>query len=440
MKHRFCAVMLTILCAAPLHAQAVQRLTAEASVRLGLQHNARTAAAHARVHAADAAYRHARASRLPALSASAEYLRLSSNIPDVRYTLPGSTTPVTLQPVQRDRYQGVLSLDYSLFSGGRASSEIRAAAGAADAAQRYAEQADCDVAFDVRRAYWELQRAVAVRASLEQALDRVQAHLLLVEARFREGAALRRDLLAAQTRRSEVQLEVVAADDAVSGVRLRLNYLLGFPLDTLLQLAEPGDAGALQLAEDTLPDAGAVPAVAALRAEIAAQQARLQANEGLRWPQIDLVGRYLYAQPNPYFFAEQDRFRHSWELGVATRWSIWDGGRRSTESAELRALVGEAEVASNDAARQAALLLRTRRLELGRARRMAELAAQFGVEAEENFRVTREQFREGAALATDVLDAEEQHRRAQAGLAGARADIEIANAALLQARGRVWPP
>jgi outer membrane protein TolC len=59
-------------------------------------------------------------------------------------------------------------------------------------------------------------------------------------------------------------------------------------------------------------------------------------------------------------------------------------------------------------------------------------------EAEESFRIVSNQFEEGMALSADVLDAEEALRRARARRADALADKAIAEAAVLNALGRVW--
>src|SRR5690606_41608360 len=45
-------------------------------------------------------------------------------------------------------------------------------------------------------------------------------------------------------------------------------------------------------------------------------------------PIFSLVARGVYARPNEYFFAHQDRFRGSWEVGAVLSWTLFDGGDR----------------------------------------------------------------------------------------------------------------
>jgi hypothetical protein len=58
-------VLMTTVSAAGANGQDARHLTADESVRLGLQHNARIAGARAQVSAADAIHRRSRADRRP---------------------------------------------------------------------------------------------------------------------------------------------------------------------------------------------------------------------------------------------------------------------------------------------------------------------------------------------------------------------------------------
>jgi len=231
---------LALLAPAGLAAQAARELTVEESVQMGLEHNARLRAARADVDAARAGERQVAAARLPALRSQASYGRLSNNIPGVEFTIPGYDSTFTFQGVQLDRLQTELSLELPLLAQLRLGHETRAAGHDAAAVALGLEQERSDVAFDIRRAYWNLHRAQEHRATVQAALAGVEAHLQVVRERVEEGAALTRDLLAAETRRSEVLLEQVEADNAVRVGQLELNRLIGLPLDEPLRpVSEP---------------------------------------------------------------------------------------------------------------------------------------------------------------------------------------------------------
>jgi len=424
----------------PLPAQETRQVTPDESVRLGLEHHPRLRASAADAAGARALWRAARAAALPSLRTQGSYLRLSDNIPDIEFTLPGSDSTFTFQGVELNRYTAELSVAQPLFTFGRVSNRTRAAARTADAAELSVEQERADVAFEIRQAYWQLQSALAVQSAMQAAIQQVDEHLQDVRNRLAAGTALNRDLLVAHTRRSEVLLEQVEAENGVRVAQLELNRLIGLPLDTDVR---PSAAAALAAADPALDALTATtlerrPALRALAQQVLSLEAELRAARGDRLPRFDLTGRYQYARPNPYFFEEQDRFHGTWELGLTGQWSIWEGGRQSALAAETRARLEAAQARLTDAREQAAVAVARAQLEVRRARAAATAAETHVREAEESFRVLRQQYQEGSALSLEVLDAEQEYRRAQARHAGALADYEIARAAVRRLVGEVW--
>ena len=429
------------LAAAPgLRAQDPRPLTPDESVRLGLEHHPRLRTAAADAAGARALWRAARAEGLPALRSQAAYLRLSDNIPDIEFTLPGSDSTFTFQGVELNRYSAELSIAQPLFTFGRIAGRTRAAERAADAAELSLEQERADVAFEIRRTYWQLQSALAVQASMETALAQVDEHVQDVRNRLAEGTSLDRDLLVAQTRRSRVVLEQVEAENAVRVAQLELNRLIGLPLDTDTRpSAEAVVAGdEPELAALTATTLERRPALRALAQQVASLEAQLSAARSERLPRFDLTGRYQYARPNPYFFTEQDQFRRTWELGLTGQWNIWEGGRQSALGEEARARLDAARARLAEARELAAVEVARQQLEIRRARAAAAAAETHLREAEESFRVLRQQYEEGTALSVDVLDAEQAQRQAQARRAAALADYQVARAAVRRLVGEVW--
>lgn len=424
-------------------AQPLQLLTADEAVQLGLAHNAMLRAAHADAAEAQAAYRQVRAARLPAFNSRASYTRLSDNIPEISFStdfLPGPDTTFTLAPVELNQYYAEVAVEQPLFTGFRLYNQIQAARYQADAAAYDASQEEADVAFQVRQAYWRLYQALALREAADEALVQVEAHLRDVQNRREAGAALTSDVLAVQTRRSEVRLEQVEAANAVRVAHLDLNRLTGLPLDAAVQPVA-------EVAVEPLPEDVDVlvaralegrPALEALGAQVEALDARIDATQGAWWPEVVLTGRYVYARPNQYFFTEQDVFKATWEAGVALRWNIWDGGSKlaATRQAQARLEGTQARLA---AAREGvAVEVMRQYLEAQRASEAVAVAEQNVEEAEETLRMMRQQYTEGAALSAQVLDAEQAARFAQARRVQALADYAIARAALLNALGQIW--
>lgn len=428
-------VLLLLAVPSCARAQAARDLTVDESVRMGLERNPRLRAARADAEAGRQGERQVGALRLPSLRSQASYGRLSGNVPPVEFTIPGFDSTFTFQGVELDRVQTELSLDVPLLSQIRLRHETRAARHDAEAAFLGLEQERSDVAFEVRRAYWNLRRAIEMRATVETALAGVDAHLAEVRARVEEGAALARDLLAAQTRRSEVLLERVEAENAVRVGQLELNRLVGLPLDEIVRPVSAPEPGA-QPAMGS--ESGERPRIAAIERQVLGLRERVGAAGATRYPELDLYARWLYAKPNPYFFMEPDRFNATWEMGLSARWDIWSGGRRGAAQREAAARLEAAEARLQATTEQLAVETARLELEVRRAGEAAGVAEENVREAEESFRVVGHQFDEGVALSSDVLEAEQALRRARARRVDAMADKAIAEAAVLNAQGRVW--
>lgn len=401
----------------------------------GLLREAEFEAAEAR-----AAARQARSGWWPSISSQASYTRLSDNIPPIGGQLPGADTTFTLAPVELNRYHAEISVEQPLFTGFRRSNQVRAAEHRAEAAQANVAQERASAAFEAREAYWTLFEALNRREALATSLEQVEAHLEDVRNQFEAGAALRRDVLATQTRRAEVRLDRVEADRAVQVARLELNRLAGLPEEA--QVVPESDVE-LDTMTTSLDDLTADmleehPEVVTLRRQVEALEAEVRASQGQWLPEAVLTGRYVYARPNQYFFAEQDEFHATWEAGVILRWEVWDGGRRQAETEQASARLHAAEARLEHLKDRISTQVARQHLEARSAREAVEVARQAVSEAEETFRVARNQFKAGAALSADVLDAEAAFRAAQAREAEAVARYAIARAALLNAIGRVW--
>src|SRR5690625_7088913 len=138
MKLRIC--ILTVLACSLATEAGAQPISVDEGVRLRLERNTQVRAVRAEADAADAGRRVARASLLPSIDVRASYLRLSDNIPEAEFSFRGSDSPLTLLPVELNRYHSEISIEQPLFSGGRIAGQARAARLQRDAGALQARQ------------------------------------------------------------------------------------------------------------------------------------------------------------------------------------------------------------------------------------------------------------------------------------------------------------
>ena len=423
-------------------AQEARSITLDESIERALEEHGMLESARADADEALARQRHARSGWWPSIRGQAHYLRLSDNIPSFEGEIPGFDEPFPISPVEINQFHTEIAIEQPIFTGFRRSGERQAAARRVEATEENVEQQRAAVALDVRRAYWNLKQAQQRREAVEKALEHVEAHLEDVRNRREAGATLESHVLAAETRRSEVRLDRVEAENAVRAARTELNQLIGEPRDRLLHLEsdETGEGDVLDapLDEQRATARNDHPRLNALRGQAAALDAEVGIASRQWMPDVALTGRYLFARPNPNFIFERDQFRGSWEAGVTMRWTLWDGGRRSADADAARARLRSAEARLDHMERRIDQSVERHHLAVEGAREAVEVATQAVRQAEASFNMAEEQFEEGAALSADVLEAESALRSAELRRAEARANYAIAQAELLHALGRVW--
>jgi outer membrane protein TolC len=309
-----------------------------------------------------------------------------------------------------------------------------AAAQTVDAQQLSAKADEASIALAAREAYYNYARARATLAVARTSLAQTEAQRHDVDSLVAAGTLARVESMRASAVVAGSQVAVARAEGGVAVARTALQSLLhqegeqeigiaedfATPPPKLTETKEALLAKALQSRSE----------LAALRTMIEVYEKTRDANGADRYPKLSIVGGYEFDNPNQRVDPFTREFNGSWSVSGVLSWSPNDyagsrarmglaGANRESSFAELAALEDalRREVAEAYAAYVAAS--------------QAMDAALTGIAAaEESHRVRREQFRAGAAVATDVVDAEAELRRARLELINAAIDSRIARARL----------
>ncbi len=313
----------------------------------------------------------------------------------------------------------------------------RAAQAAVDVSESQVASERAQIEYRAREAYYQLARArgaaVVARKSVEQVEAQQQRIATLVEA----GAAAQVDLL--QINASLARAKVAAAQ-AESGARIA---------ERALQLLIHED-GAIVLGEDLSAEREAPegtvealtdqamrdrPELEALRRLVEARERSIRATLGRQYPQLFVQGNVDIANPNQRIIPQQQQFNTTWDVSVVLRWSPNEMGTARAQAAEARARLEQAR-------QDIANLSDAVRLEVSEAHssleaaRLAFEAARVGlVAAEAEHQVRMAQLEAGAAVTSDVLDAETSVTRARLQLIDAAIELRLARARLNKAIG-----
>jgi outer membrane protein len=432
----------------PLAALAQRRpLALDEAVAAGLEASPALHASRMKAESSSARALELAAGRLPSLKLGAGYSRLSE-VPPFAVTLPISPTPIVVSQSYFNNWNLRLSVQQPLFTGFRLEAGTESARMLEKSAGLDIEKDRSEFVFAVKSAYWGLARARELEAAVGETVRQVQEHLKDVRAFFDQGLLTRNEVLRTELQLSNAELMAIDARDAVEIARTSLVSLIGLPVGTDVELTTSAESRTSRAPDAVAPDEDTAAAKSLLetaltgRPELRSAEFRIKAFEaGLKaaksglYPQVSLAGNYYYLRPNPRILPALDKFKGTWDVGIAVSFDLWNWGQTKSQAEQAKAQLAQARDARKLLEDQAVLDVIQSRLSLARAREKIGVAAAAVGQAEENLRMVRERFRQGVALNADVLDAEVFLLQAKTARAQAAIDIVLAQARLEKALG-----
>lgn len=293
------------------------------------------------------------------------------------------------------------------------------------------------IALRAKQAYYEYARARAAKLIAEAALTQNEAQLRDVQALVRGGALARVEEMRADAQVAASRVTLARAEGNVAVAETALRVLLNVEGDgdfaineDLTQPLPALTSTKAQLVQAALANRSEMKS---LRAMYEVHESTLSAENGAKLPKLALTGLAELSNPNQRVDPFTREFNGSWQVGAVLSWSPNDffvadkradrvAADRAVTETDIRltelALRGEVDQAYEDflAAQEA------------QSQALSGIAA-----AEETYRVRREQFRAGSVVATEVIQAETELRRARLELVSAAIDARIASARITRA-------
>jgi outer membrane protein len=383
--------------------------------------------AEATAQKAEAAAEQANIAVYPTLTLEARYARLSEVEPPAALAGAGIVFPVNSGLFQARAVWPVSALFFSVIP------RHEALVKAAEVQRVQLKVQNQAVKLQTRESYYNYARARAALMVAKAALAQADAHRKDSEALVAAGSIARVELMRAQAQVASAKVAQARADNAVATARSALFTLMHHTGTTDITVSED-----LEEALPPLVDGEDVvykhalerrSELQGLRALNQSQEKALEAARGNRYPVLSIGGNAEEANPNQRFFGSTD-WKASWTVYASLSWTptdTWTATKTIDQaSADLAATAADLR-SLTDALRvevtQAYNGYSSAHIALDAAR--AGIAA-----AEESYRVRREQFRAGAAIAVDVIDSEAQLRQARLDLVNTLIDLRVAKARL----------
>lgn len=324
-----------------------------------------------------------------------------------------------------------------IWTGGRVRSAIRAANADVAAGAEAVRDTEAAILEGVVGAYADLlynQQAVEVaRVGIERLDDQVAE----ARARFRLGQATRTDVAQLESQRATVVANLADAEGALAIAGAAYRAAVG--QDAGILSAEIAPPAVLPTDRDDARNAAQAgnPALLQQRHVVDASMARIDQARADRAPSLDFTG--TYGRGGRIAYDGVRGYEAAALAGVAFRLPLLTGGLVPSHIRQAEAInrAGrfQADAALREAVRSAdaawaSLVAAQTRLQANIEGLAAADLALKGVRAEYGF---------GLRTTIDILVADQSYRGAQLAVAAARADMLVAQAALLRATGRLSP-
>ncbi len=262
------------------------------------------------------------------------------------------------------------------------------------------------LAFEVDKAYMQLQLAYKAVDVLEKALEAANANKKLADDSFKQGYLQRADVLNVEVRLTEVQNQLQLAKSNVQNTSNYLSYLMN---DETYVIYAPKDE--LAVSTITIEDK----TISENRSDIKAMQLASNAYEAMNkadkmsfLPRLNAFGSYeLYddqifqGDANGYIF------------GAQLTWDIFQGSKRFGKMQKSKAEFEKSKLEYTQYISQSNLELNKAKRAFTDAENKLKLTSLALDQSEESLRIRTNRFKEGLEKTTDLLIAETQYARKQ---------------------------
>ena len=416
--------------------EAVKRLSLEESVSLALKNSVVLHAVQEGVREAEARRKEAFSGFLPKFSTSYSFTRL--NTPP-SFNFPGfpPIPPSTVITGTEDNYNWALELRQPLFAGGGILAGYEISRIGEDIARNAEKTAQLDVVKEIRVAYFRILKAERIQEVARQTVEGLQTHRNQAQILYDNGLIPRNDLLFASVELANGNQFLLRAQNGVELAKAGLNTLLRWEINTPLEVE---DVLVYRPFEQTWEDC----LKAALKDRPEIRISDLQVDQTRKvvkqarseyFPNVNFIGNYARYGDEPDVSGSAYKNQEGWYLTVVANCNIWEGGRSQNRVEAGLSREKQAVDASLNVRDRITMELKGAYLGLREAEKQIPTAREAVAQAEENFRITTERYKEQVARTADVIDAQTILTRAKSDYYNALGDYNISLAALERAMG-----
>lgn len=419
-----------LLCISGLKAQETKTLTLDEAVEMGLKNSKYLKIDEAKISQATAELLEAKNRQLPDFKLSGSYVRLGNAKVDLKFLAPGSGNST---PTPSSALIGQANASLPLYAGGKIRYAIQSANYLVEASRLSRENNQLAIAYNIAQAYnnlFKANQAITVfQENLAASRKRDETFLKLEN----NGLLARNERLKANLQTSNIELQLLEAQNNFSIATINMDLLLGFQENMHIEV----DNGYLNKQEDLNSVAYYLNAALENRKDLKALALQRNAAElhtksakAENLPTIALTGGYIAADV-PKLLTVYNAVN----LGVGINYNIGNLWKQNSSLLKSKAVESELE-ANNDLLNdQIKLDVNKDYQNLLYANQKILVYEKAAEQASENYRITKNKYDNGLSTITELLDADAAKVSTDVNVVNSRADAALAYRKLLQTSG-----
>jgi outer membrane protein TolC len=373
-------------------------------------------------------------SLLPRLSASSSYTQSGP----AGYGIDAGGQPVAGQSGRANSYSTSLNASQSLVDLSNWAS-FKGSINDYQASNAAYRQSLASLSYRVKDAFYgfiKLRKGLEVaRASVNQGQEQVTKARVMHQL----GSISRSDLLKFEISLAQNRVALLEARKGLAAGQQALRALINFEgdFDVDDQLALPDTSGPLLSRDSLLAEARNLnPGYRAARERHQASRDYLWAAWFSKLPSLGASYRYGYSDSVQFADSRSWNDHDSWSFSLSLSWNIFDGTATEAQIRKARAQANSAEADWVLAQRNLASEVDQVYIEWQAAREEISLVGDLKLQAEEDFRLTTEKHRLGAASTLDVLTSQVNYNQSQREAVNAICAYYLAQAKMDQLLGK----
>lgn len=295
-----------------------------------------------------------------------------------------------------------------------------------------------ELIFNVKTAYYDYLRAVQNEEVNKQAVERSQEQLKLVDSRYELGSAAYSDVLGQRVQYGNDQLEHLRAQNAVTTSKAILSYTIGIDPTKEFEFEMTDESRQFEGTMEEAINFGLdhEPGLKAAEKDVQASRHALNSSRADYIPTLSFFGRYDHFDGTQAFPTVFERSSKQKTFGFQVSYNIFDGFGRQRNITYSKVNRNNAMASYSDSRNLVMQQIKTAYLDIRNQNQAVSVAQESVNSAEENMKIVQERYNLGAATILDLLQAQEDLKRAQVSYINSKFDLNLAIARLENAMGK----